>query len=98
MPSRSGSRASRSIPQRNAASVLPEPVGAQISVLAPVAIAGQPAACAGVGPSKERSNQARVRSLNAARGSVAWVVSVGGSQPVDISDRRLLGPSAGGRR
>ena len=37
-----GRRASESIPQRNALSVLPEPVGAQISVLAPEAIRGQP--------------------------------------------------------
>ncbi len=43
------SRARRSIPQRNAVSVLPDPVGAQISVLSPVAIAGQPSCWAGVG-------------------------------------------------
>ena len=43
----------RSIPQRNAARVLPEPVGAQISVFAPVAMTGQPAVCAGVGPAKD---------------------------------------------
>jgi hypothetical protein len=32
-------------------------VGAQISVLAPAAIFGQPSACAGVGASKDASNQ-----------------------------------------
>jgi len=34
---------------RKAASVLPEPVGAAISVCRPAAIAGHAAACAGVG-------------------------------------------------
>src|SRR5579862_94297 len=44
---------------RNPASVLPDPVGAAISVFLPAAISGQPALCAGVGPSgKRRSNQA----------------------------------------
>ena len=41
------------MPQRNAASVLPEPVGAQISVLRAEAIAGQPCAWAGVGASND---------------------------------------------
>ena len=68
MPSSSGRRASESIPHRNALSVLPEPVGAQISVLAPLAICGQPAAWAGVGASKDASNQALVRSLKPSRG------------------------------
>ena len=44
---RDGSATSRSSPHRNAASVLPEPVGAEISVCSPVAIAGQACACAG---------------------------------------------------
>ena len=65
-----------SIPHRNAVSVLPEPVGAQISVFAPVAIVGQPFTCAGVGASNERSNQERVRALNPASGSVSSVVFV----------------------
>ena len=50
-----GSFASRSSPIRNAASVLPEPVGAQSSVCAPDAIAGQPCSWAGVGPSGNAS-------------------------------------------
>src|ERR671931_614236 len=54
---------SRSIPYRKAASVFPEPVGAWISVCSPEAIAGQPSSCAGVGPAKAPSNQARVRGL-----------------------------------
>ena len=48
---------------------MPEPVGAQISVLAPEAIFGQPCAWAGVGASNDASNQRRVRSLKAANGS-----------------------------
>ena len=70
MPSSSGRRASESIPHRKALSVLPEPVGAQISVFAPEAIAGQPSACAGVGASNEASNQRRVRSLKASSGLI----------------------------
>ena len=46
---RGGSAASRSIAHRNAASVLPEPVGAEISTCSPEAIAGHAWACAGVG-------------------------------------------------
>ena len=68
MPS-SGERASLSIPQRKLARVLPEPVGAQISALSPPEIASQPPACAGVGPSKEASNQRRTGALNGASGS-----------------------------
>ena len=45
---------------RNAARVLPEPVGAAISVCRPAAISRQPAACGSVGPAGNRpSNQAR---------------------------------------
>ena len=63
------------MPQRKAASVLPEPVGAQISVLAPLAIACQPAAWAGVGPSKDASNQRLTGALKGASGSDAGSVS-----------------------
>jgi hypothetical protein len=48
------------MPERKAASVLPEPVGAWMSTLFPLAIAGQPSSCAGVGAAKLRSNQALV--------------------------------------
>src|SRR5947208_681667 len=57
---------SRSIPQRKAASVLPEPVGARISAWSPAAIAGQPWACASVGWGKVVSNQARTGGENGA--------------------------------
>ncbi len=62
-------RASLSMPQRKLARVLPEPVGAQISALAPPEIASQPPACAGVGPSKDASNQRRTGALKGANGS-----------------------------
>ncbi len=45
------SRTSESMAARNAASVLPEPVGAAISACWPLAIAGQASSCAGVAPS-----------------------------------------------
>ena len=57
------------MPQRKLASVLPEPVGAQISALAPPEIASQPPSWAGVGPSKESSNQRLTGALNGASGS-----------------------------
>ena len=56
----SGENMSRSMQDRNAASVLPMPVGARRSVLSPRRIGGQPSACAGVGREKVRANQARV--------------------------------------
>ena len=41
---------------RNAASVLPEPVGAKTSVELPAWISGQPSACARVGAGKVSAN------------------------------------------
>ena len=50
---------------RNAASVLPEPVGAAISVCLPAATSRHPAACGSVGPpGKRRSNQVRTAGWN----------------------------------
>ena len=54
---------------RNAASVLPEPVGAMTSVLWPSAIADQASACAGVGAANVPANQSRVTTLNRASAS-----------------------------
>ncbi|SHW86999.1 Uncharacterised protein [Mycobacteroides abscessus subsp. abscessus] len=56
--------------QRNAASVLPDPVGAMTSVLCPSAMACQACAWAGVGVLKAAANHSRVRSLNRAIGSI----------------------------
>ena len=50
------------MPARKAASVLPEPVGARISVCAPEAMAGHPWACAAVGSGNDVENQARTGS------------------------------------
>src|ERR1700743_958989 len=41
---------------RNAANVLPEPVGAEMSVGLPARIGGQPCSCGSVGVSKRRTN------------------------------------------
>ena len=49
-------RTSSSIAARNAASVLPEPVGAAISTCRCAAITGQAARWAGVGAAKVRAN------------------------------------------
>src|SRR5204863_724399 len=73
---------SRSIPHRKAASVLPEPVGAEISVLAPEEIAGQPRAWAGVGASNEDSNQRLTGSENGARGDSAVVFGRVANPPI----------------
>ena len=62
-PSGSGSAARRSSAHRNAASVLPEPVGAEISTCSPVAIAGQACAWAGVGSANAPVNQSRTPGL-----------------------------------
>ena len=62
-PGRARSRA-----QRNAASVLPEPVGAWMRTFLPEAIAGQPSSCAGVGASNVRSNHPRTAGLKGASG------------------------------
>src|ERR1700677_1246416 len=50
---------------RTAASVLPDPVGAAISVWPPAATSSQPAACGSVGPpGNRRSNQVRTAGWN----------------------------------
>jgi hypothetical protein len=48
---------------------LPLPVGAQMSVCRPAAIAGHPWAWGGVGSAKADENHARVGAANAASGS-----------------------------
>jgi hypothetical protein len=52
-------RKSESSAERNAASVLPEPVGAAMSVCRPAWMAGQPSSCGGVGLPKRSTNQSR---------------------------------------
>ena len=58
---------SRSIAERKAVSVFPDPVGAWINTSEPVAIAGQPSRWAGVGPANALANQARVAGEKASR-------------------------------
>src|SRR5664280_2050626 len=66
---RAGSRTSRSRHHRNAASVLPLPVGAWRRTWPPSAIAAQPSTWAGVGAAKASRNQVATGGLNRARGS-----------------------------
>src|SRR5882762_1537274 len=65
-----GENMSRSIAARNAASVLPDPVGASTRTLSPSAIAGQASSCARVGVWNVASNQARVAGLKLASDSL----------------------------
>src|SRR4051812_7046258 len=58
------------MPYRNAARVLPDPVGAWISVCSPDAIAGHPCSWAGVGPAKACVNHSRVRSLKSSSADI----------------------------
>ena len=60
----------RSREERNAVSVLPEPVGAQISVCAPPTMAGQPCTWGAVGSGKEVANHSRTAGENAC--STLW--------------------------
>src|SRR5437868_3441435 len=72
-----------SIAARNAARVLPEPVGASTSTLSPSAIAGQASSCARVGVWKVASNQARVAGLKDASGSLPTATE-GSVPPMEI--------------
>ena len=64
-----GSSDRRSIAHKNAERVLPVPVGARISVWSPLAIAGQPCSCGGVGSAKVAVNQSRTGGENRCDGS-----------------------------
>src|SRR5690242_6249078 len=72
-----GLLASRSSAHRNAASVLPDPVGAITSVFSPPAIDDHAPACAGVGSVNAPVNHSRVSALNPASGSMpGWAPAV----------------------
>src|SRR5215469_9712747 len=58
------SRNKRSTATRNAASVLPEPVGAQMSTSRPDWMRGQPAICGAVGPAKRLANHSSMSGSN----------------------------------
>ena len=66
-----GSAASLSIAHKNAASVLPDPVGATTSAFSPFPIASQAWAWAAVGSAKAARNQDAVGSLKPASAPVA---------------------------
>ena len=66
-----GSVSSRSRHHRNAESVLPLPVGAQMSVCCPAAIAGQPCAWGAVGSAKDARTR---RAWPAERGERLWLI------------------------
>ena len=72
--------------QRKAASVLPEPVGAQMRVCEPLEIAGQPSACACVGSAKAERNQSWVADAKGASGS-------GRGAAATERERRAKGPA-----
>src|SRR3954453_15261707 len=63
-PSGRGSAAKRSIAHMNAASVLPDPVGALIRTCSPEAIAGHACSWAAVGASNALSNHFRTAGEN----------------------------------
>src|SRR5690348_1152530 len=66
-------RTGRSIQARKAARVLPEPVGAEISVVLPARMCGQPSDCGSVGVPKRPINQSRTSECIQARsGAMAW--------------------------
>ena len=58
------------MPPKTAVSVLPDPVGARISVWSPAAMAGQPCSWASVGAGNELVNQARTGSLKRSREAI----------------------------
>src|SRR5882672_2868213 len=57
---------------RKAAKVLPDPVGAATSTCCPACSAGHARACAAVGASKVRENQAATAGWNESRTFMAW--------------------------
>ena len=81
---------SRSIDARNAVSVLPDPVGAQISVCSPAAMCGQPCTCGGVGSGNDAANHSRTAGENAA--STGWSAIRPTYPPARPSSPGLSGP------
>ena len=59
---------------RNAANVLPDPVGAMTRVLSPSAMADQASACAAVGASNVPVNHSALSALNRASGSAGMTL------------------------
>ncbi len=61
-------RTKRSRQMRNAASVLPDPVGAEISTSRPARISGHPSICGSVACPKRRVNHSEIRGSKSERG------------------------------
>ena len=80
---------------RNAASVLPEPVGAMTRVLSPSAMAAQAWACAAVGAAKVPANHSRVSALKRAErvGGLAGHLAIVPAPTDKLSDARRDGHS-----
>src|SRR5947209_4813796 len=92
-----GSVASRSMHQKNAARVLPLPVGADISVCCPAATARQPPSWTSVGEANVLENQARAAGENRSR-TVGMDLSLGCriSIPAGHIHSPLVGEGQGG--
>src|SRR6266853_6584652 len=63
---------------RNAASVLPEPVGAEISVVRPPRMCGQPSSCGSVGVPNLLVNHSATRGWAQERGDISLFYSEAG--------------------
>src|SRR5262249_3690945 len=72
----------RSIATRNAARVLPEPVGARRSVEQPALIFGQPFACAGDGPGQDAYTHRCTRLCKPSSASACWASVLQGRAPL----------------
>src|SRR5437764_14370383 len=70
------SSARRSMAYRNAASVLPDPVGAEIRTCSPEAIAGHACSWAAVGAAKAPPNHLRVRALKTSRDTLSRLLRI----------------------
>ena len=79
---------SRSIDARNAVSVLPEPVGAQIRVCSPAAMLGHPSIWGGVGAGNEDANHSRTAGENSS--STGWAAI---SRPYRRGVTAISGPA-----
>src|SRR5207248_5036339 len=86
----------RLIHQRNAASVLPLPVGARTSVESPRAIAGQPSTCARVGEANDAANQSRTAGWKRARTSGAIDPSYPRGEEPEGAGMSIAPPPTGG--
>src|SRR3954447_10363210 len=88
-PSGGGVAVRRSRPQRKAASVLPEPVGADSSTSSPRAIAGHAWSWAAVGSSKARRNHSRTWGVNDSS-DACFIRPTSVSRPAQVAGARSV--------